>query len=238
MVGINLGRDHEFARRFAALEQAVQQYLRMGVLNNGQLTSSGALYLNAGAGGGVVMNPATGQPVQVNGNLAVTGNQTVSGTKSFLMDHPTDPTLSLQHAATESPWNGVEYWGEGVLDDAGQAVVALPDYFEALCAWDQRLVMLTPRYVEPPPVTTTTTNPDGTTTTTTTPGTYTPPPLAASAIDNTTGAFTAYGPPGTPFWWHVKAVRQNLEADGTDSLRFEPVQPKFVPLPAAPAAVE
>jgi hypothetical protein len=226
-----LSQDHDFARRFVAMEQAVQMLLRTGPLNNGQLTADATLYLNAaaGSGGNVVLNPDTGGAVQVNGNLTVTGAQTVSGTKSFLMDHPTDPSLSLQHAATESPVNGVEYWGSGVLDATGQTVVALPAYFEALTDIASRAVLVTPQYVAPAPVT----NPDGTVTT----PPYTAPALACDPVQG--GQFTVYGPAGTGFWWLVKAARVRIDpATGVDSLAFSPVQPKFVPLAAAPPAPE
>ena len=49
------------------------------------------------------------------------------------MDHPLDPANKLlQHAAVESPDMKNIYDGNIVTDAAGEAVVELPDYFEAL----------------------------------------------------------------------------------------------------------
>lgn len=62
--------------------------------------------------------------------------------KTFVIDHPADPARHLVHATTESPHAGVEYWGIATLED-GQAIVELPDYFEALTREDGRLVQLT-----------------------------------------------------------------------------------------------
>lgn len=61
--------------------------------------------------------------------------------KTFIIDHPVDPARHLIHATTESPHNGVEYWGEAVIQ-GGKAVVDLPSYFEALCSPDNRQVQV------------------------------------------------------------------------------------------------
>jgi hypothetical protein len=72
-----------------------------------------------------------------------TGYSSLAALKSFVIDHPTDPDRLLVHVCTESPTAGVEYTGSVVVYD-GHAVVALPDYFEALCEPDGRTVQLTP----------------------------------------------------------------------------------------------
>ncbi len=49
------------------------------------------------------------------------------------IDHPLDPTnMTLSHASVESPDMMNVYNGNVVLDGAGEATVALPNYFEAL----------------------------------------------------------------------------------------------------------
>jgi len=61
------------------------------------------------------------------------GNSVTTGTKSFEIDHPLDPANKyLRHYCTEGhePLNA--YSGNAVLDEAGQAWVDLPDYFEAI----------------------------------------------------------------------------------------------------------
>lgn len=85
----------------------------------------------------------------------LTNNEPTSGGKTFVIDHPDDPARHLVHAATESPHNGVEYWGEVTLDD-GHAVVELPSYFESATREDGRQVQVTVvlpeerQYVEEP----------------------------------------------------------------------------------------
>ncbi|GIK20057.1 MAG: hypothetical protein AMXMBFR77_21540 [Phycisphaerales bacterium] len=61
------------------------------------------------------------------------GNSHASGTKTFEIDHPLDPANKyLRHYSTEAPEPINFYSGNVVLDDAGQAWVDLPDYFEEI----------------------------------------------------------------------------------------------------------
>jgi hypothetical protein len=70
--------------------------------------------------------------------LVVSGNATVSGSLSkgggsFKIDHPLDPeNMYLYHSFVESPDMMNVYNGNIVLDDAGEAWVVMPDYFESL----------------------------------------------------------------------------------------------------------
>ena len=56
----------------------------------------------------------------------------VNGTKRFIMRVPTltarNDGLWLIHAATESPYDGIEYWENLTLDSSGHARWVLPDY--------------------------------------------------------------------------------------------------------------
>lgn len=113
------------------------------------------------------------------GNIRITGGLQVSGTKNFVMAHPTEPGWVLRHASTESPVNGVEYWGEAVLDSLGTVTVKLPLYFEALTKVANRVVHLTPI--------------------------GTPAALAYTRIVD--GTFTVTGPADAEFSWLVKAER-------------------------------
>lgn len=74
--------------------------------------------------------------LHVNGNIAATGS------KNFIIDHPTKKGKSLVHAAIEGPENAVYYRGEGRLVD-GQVIVKLPEYFEKLTKIEGRTVSLT-----------------------------------------------------------------------------------------------
>ncbi|MCX6032815.1 MAG: hypothetical protein NT169_26460 [Chloroflexi bacterium] len=69
------------------------------------------------------------------GNVHITGTLSTGGTKPFRIDHPLDPANKyLYHFAVESPEVRNLYQGNAALDAAGQAVVTLPDYFDALNA--------------------------------------------------------------------------------------------------------
>ncbi len=118
-----------------------------------------------------------GNPVRVEGSLLVNGNS-----KTFIIDHPIRDDSYLVHATTESPHNGVEYWGEAVLDEHGKAVVELPGYFEALTAKRDRAVLVTP---------------------------LTGGGLITAGRPSG-GRFTLDGPPGAEVFWLVKAIRADI----------------------------
>jgi hypothetical protein len=70
--------------------------------------------------------------VQVNGNLNVGGTLSKSS-GSFRIDHPLDPENKyLYHSFVESPDMKNMYDGVLTLGEKGEAVVTLPDWFEAL----------------------------------------------------------------------------------------------------------
>jgi len=70
--------------------------------------------------------------VDVNGNLVVSGTVSKGG-GSFKIDHPLDPENKyLSHSFVESPDMMNIYNGVAPLDAKGEAVVTLPDWFEAL----------------------------------------------------------------------------------------------------------
>lgn len=63
--------------------------------------------------------------------------------KYFLIPHPTNAKMSLVHGTLEGPELAVYYRGTAQLQK-GEAVVTLPDYFEALTRKEGRTVQLTP----------------------------------------------------------------------------------------------
>ena len=66
------------------------------------------------------------------GNLSITGNL-AKGSGSFKIDHPLDPTNKyLSHSFVESPDMMNVYNGNILLDEAGEAWVELPEWFESL----------------------------------------------------------------------------------------------------------
>ena len=67
------------------------------------------------------------------GNVHVTGNLTVSGSKSFKIDHPLDPgNKYLVHYCTESDEMLNVYSGNVTLDGSGEAWVELPEWFASI----------------------------------------------------------------------------------------------------------
>ena len=80
--------------------------------------------------------------LHVQGNIRAEGNIVARGAKKFVINHPTRPGKQLAHAAIEGPEAAVYYRGEGQLSN-GQAVIHLPQYFEALTNKQGRTVMLT-----------------------------------------------------------------------------------------------
>lgn len=101
----------------------------MSMLASGGGISVGATAAYMNAGGNEVKVSATN--TQVTGPMAVVGAFTATS-KSFKIPHPLKADTWLLHGVTESNEHGVEYRGDGVIDDNGSAVVTLPDYFEAL----------------------------------------------------------------------------------------------------------
>ncbi len=128
----------------------------------------------------------------------VNGNFTVTGSKNFAMDHPTLEGMSLVHASTESPHNGVEYWSDGFLTipESGELEVILEDYFEPLTAPDHRIVILSAGSEDAG--------------------------LWSSPVAD--GRFTIHGAPGALVAWLVKARRIQMR-DGEDRLAFDIVRP-------------
>jgi len=91
----------------------------------GKAPGSGGTGLYASGGSG-------GYAAYLDGNVHVSGTLT-AGTKDFKIDHPLDPANKyLLHACVESPDVKNIYDGNITTDAAGDAIVALPDYFEAL----------------------------------------------------------------------------------------------------------
>ena len=64
--------------------------------------------------------------------LKVYGTLEVTGTKNFVIPHPLDPNKYLVHHALESNEVLNVYRGTVVLDENGEAVVRLPDYFKEI----------------------------------------------------------------------------------------------------------
>lgn len=86
----------------------------------------------------LLMVPLTVAAVVLTETTTVTGEARIGGTISkgsgtFVIDHPLDPKNKLlYHSFVESPDVLNIYDGIALLDDTGEAVIALPSYFLAL----------------------------------------------------------------------------------------------------------
>jgi hypothetical protein len=95
---------------------------------------AGSTFLNALSGQNVHLRVANADVVKVStGAVNITGTMSATGTKNFRIDHPLDPANKyLYHASIESSEVLNLYSGNAVLDDSGEAVVQLPDWFEVI----------------------------------------------------------------------------------------------------------
>ncbi len=90
-------------------------------------------YANTGSSAyGVWGYSTAGEAGHFSGKVTVTGTLSKAG-GSFKIDHPLDPANKyLQHSFVESPDMMNIYNGNATLDAKGEAVVTLPEWFEAL----------------------------------------------------------------------------------------------------------
>ena len=95
---------------------------------------AGSTFLNAVSGQSVHLRVANADVIKVStGAVSITGTMSATGTKNFRIDHPLDPANKyLYHAAIESSEVLNLYSGNAVLDESGEAVVQLPDWFEVI----------------------------------------------------------------------------------------------------------
>jgi len=86
----------------------------------------------AGDGDGLLVFPGSGIAAFFEGDVSVFGNLSKEG-GSFKIDHPLDPgNKYLYHSFVESPDMKNIYDGVATLDGSGEAVVQMPDWFDAL----------------------------------------------------------------------------------------------------------
>ena len=132
------------------------------------------------------------------GNVALSDG--LGGTKSFVIDHPTDDARWLVHGCTEGPAAGVEYHGD-VEVTGHEAWVELPSYFEHLVRPDGRHVQLTVQINEEPADV---------------PGVDPEPPALGPTKPDQPGALSpgAPGLPAVPEWATIPTVAASTPRDG------------------------
>lgn len=106
--------------------------------NPGSLFPQAPSMFSIGQGTSICGDVRSAGSLQGNGNAAIGGNVTVGGilvkkAGAFKIDHPLDPEHKyLSHSFVESPEMKNIYDGIVTLDENGEALVRMPDYFEAL----------------------------------------------------------------------------------------------------------
>ncbi|HEV8482307.1 MAG TPA: hypothetical protein VGV87_02005 [Blastocatellia bacterium] len=86
-----------------------------------------------GAAGSFFGDVVVSDDLSVEGDITAHGNLTAFGVKQFKIDHPLNPENKyLYHAAIESSEVLNIYSGNVVTNATGEAVIALPDWFEAI----------------------------------------------------------------------------------------------------------
>ena len=81
----------------------------------------------------IVNHNDIGSSAHFYGQVGISGDLVVSGTKDFMIDHPLDPANKyLLHSCIESPDRMNIYNGNVTTDAVGVATVELPGYFETL----------------------------------------------------------------------------------------------------------
>ena len=118
------------------------------------------------------------------------GEITYSSTKTFVIDHPTDPQNKyLVHACLEGPEAGVYYRGKGEIVNGTSIEIRLPEYFGTLCKYgDDATVQITHIYDGKVKV------------------------FSASEVNLETNTFRVYGENGR-FNWLVHGKRGNIRVE-------------------------
>lgn len=93
-------------------------------------------------GNGDIINFKTEGVVGSNYKITIWSEKAPNVFKTFIIPHPQNPDKYLVHAALEGPEVAVFYRGTAQLQN-GQAVIQLPDYFEALTQAEGRTIQLT-----------------------------------------------------------------------------------------------
>lgn len=115
-------------------ENAIQGYSPSGI----------GVYAVSASNNGIFAQSSVSYAGYFSGNVFVTGSLS-KGSGSFVIDHPLDPeNKTLRHNFVESPENLLIYRGKAQLDGQGEALVYLPDYFQALTKEDEASIHLTP----------------------------------------------------------------------------------------------
>jgi hypothetical protein len=115
-----------------------------GIGINGFSNSGIAISGGSDSGTGIFGNSISGLAGRFDGDVQVSGNFSVTGTKAFVQTHPTDPDREIVYVALEGGEAGTYVRGSGQLE-SGKAVLSLPEHFGLVTSSEDLTVQLTPR---------------------------------------------------------------------------------------------
>jgi hypothetical protein len=81
--------------------------------------------------------------IHTTGSVFISGNQTVTGSKSFVEPHPTDPTKEIRFVCLEGPESGTYFRGSGRIV-GGFATIEVPESFRDVTDESGLTVVATP----------------------------------------------------------------------------------------------
>lgn len=127
-----------------ASTSALAFYTHCNPNNNIVMTGTRRLHVSVGGSNGIAINRDSiylvggGATNPIRAAIVGSSSFWCSGiTKNFVMQVPVltrQKNMSLKHASTESPHNGIEYWKTGTLDDNGEFVWELPPYVQLIAS--------------------------------------------------------------------------------------------------------
>ncbi len=106
-------------------------------------TNTGVLGQSS-SGTGVLGRSTSGLAGRFEGDVQVNGNFSATGTKNFVQAHPTDPSREIVYVALEGGEAGTYVRGTGQLVN-GKAVLALPEHFGLVTAYEGLTIQFAPR---------------------------------------------------------------------------------------------
>jgi hypothetical protein len=90
-----------------------------------------------------LVNVGAGDAIFAKGNVQVTGNLAVTGSKSFVEPHPTDPSKQIRFVCLEGPESGTYFRGSGRVA-GGFATIEVPESFRDVTDENGLTVVATP----------------------------------------------------------------------------------------------
>ena len=173
--------SQNYGNNFQRLDNSANNWYCCAISSSGQIQAAGIAPFKLYSSGTIDYGDTT------YGLYISMQNIYLGGTKTFVIDHPTNNNKYLVHACLEGPEAGVYYRGEGEITNNESTIIKLPDYVAKIAY--QLTVNLTPI------------NDDGT---------KKQLILTSSRVKN--NEFTVYGP-NCEFFWTVYGKRHDINVE-------------------------